>query len=85
MIHVKDVVRWLTQSATENGDGDKADTPDTKPTADAVSENADDESNDLRKSFPELDFSRVVLNGRPHGGYAQNSSVCSPARAAWPQ
>ncbi len=63
MIHVKDVVRWLTQSATADSDGDKADTPDAKPTADAVSENADDESNDLRKSFPELDFSRVVLSG----------------------
>ena len=63
MIHVKDVVRWLTQSATADGDGDKAETPDARPAADAAPESGDDASNELRKSFPELDFSRVVLSG----------------------
>jgi CBS domain containing-hemolysin-like protein len=60
MIHVKDVVLWLTQTASvEANSGSKdqsVDAPDVS--------SGRDEQEDIRKTFPELDFSRVAL-GQP--------------------
>jgi len=54
MIHIKDVVRWLTQSASVEPDGT------TPSTAEVVQPLAVD-SQVPRKTFPELDLSRIAL------------------------
>lgn len=60
MIHVKDAVRWLTQSATM---GEPAGSEPHAMASDAVKQTASTGSDDgeLRKAFPQLDFSRVQL------------------------
>ena len=61
MIHVKDVVRWMTQAATAAADNKAASriTSAVKP-----SSRQPRCSSECARSFPELDFSRVVL-GQP--------------------
>ncbi|MGI9479500.1 MAG: transporter associated domain-containing protein [Hyphomicrobiaceae bacterium] len=59
MIHVKDIVRWMTQAATCATEAKAADKPLDQSTMDDTSNvNA---SSDLRRSFPELDFARLEL------------------------
>jgi hemolysin (HlyC) family protein len=58
MIHVKDVVLWLTQTASVEARQESKQQPaDASDTA-----SSRDEQDDIRKTFPELDFSRVVLS-----------------------
>ena len=61
MIHVKDIVRWMTQAATCTSELEGTDhKPLDEPGSDgSVNGNA---TSDLRRSFPELDFSRLELN-----------------------
>lgn len=55
MIHVKDLVQWLTESATVSPKGSSAG-------AETVSQSDDEETPGLKKVFPELDLSRVALD-----------------------
>ncbi len=61
MIHVKDVLRWMTQAATSiAGDAETGKTPEESGNEPESAANQDI-SSDVRKSFPELDFSGVGL------------------------
>ncbi len=62
MIHVKDVVRWMTQAATAGLADSKAAELTVTVGNEAEQSANQDVSSELRKSFPELDFSRVVLS-----------------------
>ncbi len=55
MIHVKDAVRWLTQSASAVG------ATDDRPVATEVADGESEAEEVRNKAFPELDFSRVVF------------------------
>jgi len=58
MIHIKDVVRWLTQSATKPQQDGSIVPPITNDDSAADGE----VSAAVRRTFPELDFSQVSLN-----------------------
>jgi len=62
MIHVKDVVLWLTQTASVEAQvGSKTETKDqSSDTSDTSVGRGDPE--DIRRTYPELDFSRVALS-----------------------
>lgn len=56
MVHVKDVVRWMTQAATVETSDDAESPP--PPVGEAANENG---ASEARKAFPELDLSRLQL------------------------
>lgn len=61
MIHVKDIVRWMTEMATGGAAGTGIDKSSDSLASETNGATNADVSSDVRKSFPELDFSRVGL------------------------